>query len=874
MKTKFLLMLIAVFFLIGKTVTAQTDTIALWNFEDAAKRALIIDNASFGTFPYTADEGIVANKDIAIITKTGPNFTAWVTGAGGTGNFAPNSNTWNGGANSFFWQVTISTVGYENIQLSSKQMSSNTGPRDFQIEYSTDGILWTAVGPPVISLNDVFTSGTVSGLALPAACNNQPALSIRWLMTSETAVNNSPVGSNGTSRIDDILIKGSTGVFGNDATLAPNAFIFNIDQPQQLSSTITWNDANVVTLVRNLNIPPDTLVNGSQYILDADTVRILVPYLNSQYTSVGQQHLIQVQFDIGNPAVISVTWDNDSVYGAAIMPEIADFDLSNPGDVNTTITWNDAGSLVQITDNQATPYVLQPSDYSLAGNTLTINQSYIAPLLTAPGMNLSLTLQFDIGNDVVFTIQSMMSPPAPDVIALWDFENQTKRDAITDSLTFMTNPYTADDGIPSNINISSVKLFGGNKFAGWVAGAGTGSTAPNSNGWLNGENTKYWQIELNTEGYGNLNLSSKQRSSAFGPANFIVEYSVNGIDWDIVPGSAIACAENFTSGILNELPLPAECSNRTTLLLRWLMSSNTAVNTSPVSSTGTNRIEDIVVKGNFIVDEADIVEFSFQEQTSPAVIDPVLQTIDIEVLYGTNLTDLVAWFVLSPNATAAVNGVPQISGDTDNDFSSTVEYLITAGDGITTKLWSVNVNEGDPSSEAEILDFVILGHTNYNLNINSANATVELDIFNFNLTGLIAEFELSVGAMAEIAGVLQESGVTANDFTNPVVYTIIAQDGTTEKDWNVIVTGYVNNIHQSVMPDINVFPNPSSGVFMIDLPADGFVDVYSHSGQKVFSALLKTGQHIISVDRASSGNYFLRFSSGQRCQTRPIVIQK
>ncbi len=55
------------------------------------------------------------------------------------------------------------------------------------------------------------------------------------------------------------------------------------------------------------------------------------------------------------------------------------------------------------------------------------------------------------------------------------------------------------------------------------------------------------------------------------------------------------------------------------------------------------------------------------------------------------------------------------------------------------------------------------------------------------LDRLIALFVLSDGATAYVDTVLQESGVTVNDFTDSLVYTIVAQDGITRQNWTVFV---------------------------------------------------------------------------------------
>ncbi len=89
--------------------------------------------------------------------------------------------------------------------------------------------------------------------------------------------------------------------------------------------------------------------------------------------------------------------------------------------------------------------------------------------------------------------------------------------------------------------------------------------------------------------------------------------------------------------------------------------------------------------------EAEITAYSFTEQTGPATIDANSGTITIEVVYGTDLTSLVATFGLSEGASVAVNGTPQVSGTTTNDFSNPVTYVVTAEDGSTTKEWMVTV---------------------------------------------------------------------------------------------------------------------------------------------------------------------------------------
>lgn len=90
--------------------------------------------------------------------------------------------------------------------------------------------------------------------------------------------------------------------------------------------------------------------------------------------------------------------------------------------------------------------------------------------------------------------------------------------------------------------------------------------------------------------------------------------------------------------------------------------------------------------------EADIISYSLPEQTKSAVINTKDRTIFVEVKNGTNLDSLAASFTLSEKAQGVKIGeVTQISGQTPNNFSKAISYLVKAEDG-TEKVWTVFVS--------------------------------------------------------------------------------------------------------------------------------------------------------------------------------------
>jgi hypothetical protein len=185
-----------------------------------------------------------------------------------------------------------------------------------------------------------------------------------------------------------------------------------------------------------------------------------------------------------------------------------------------------------------------------------------------------------------------------------------------------------------------------------------------------------------------------------------------------------------------------------------------------------------------------ITAFSFDMSKNAGLTNDVTASITgtaitATVPSGTTVTALVATFTTTGTG-VKVGATSQASGTTPNDFSSPVDYTVTAADG-STQVYTVTVTIASSSAKA-ITDFKFeVGNT-----VNAtAGLTADIDgditgtsitatvPFQTVVTGLVATFS-TTGVSVKVGSTVQISGTTANDFTASVDYIVTAADNSTQ----------------------------------------------------------------------------------------------
>ncbi|HUO08283.1 MAG TPA: autotransporter-associated beta strand repeat-containing protein [Phycisphaerae bacterium] len=249
---------------VGSAVGAvRADTLADWTFETSQP-------ATAG--PFVAESGLNAGSSNA----SGLHSSGAVVYSTPAGNGSPHSfssTTWSVGD---YYQFTTSTIGYSAVQFQFDQTSSNTGPGQFQLEYSTNGTTFTNFGSfytvnPNVAPNtwNATTATTASthnfDLSGITALGNLSLIYLRLVDFSTVSANNGVVATAGTDRVDNVIITGTnpppvvtllwTG--GNAAwdTVSPRW------QDASLNS-VNWNNANGTTVVANFNTGSNITIDG------------------------------------------------------------------------------------------------------------------------------------------------------------------------------------------------------------------------------------------------------------------------------------------------------------------------------------------------------------------------------------------------------------------------------------------------------------------------------------------------------------------------------------------------------------------------------------------------------------------------------------
>lgn len=189
--------------------SAFAATITQWTFE--TNTPADVTNAAIS--------GIVA--DIGSGTASGLHAsatTAWTTPVG---NGSANSLSATAWAVGDYFQFQTGTVGYSGISLSWDQTSSNTGPRDFQLSYSTNGTTFTNFGSSFSVLanatpNPTWSAGTPQpifgfsrDLSGVSALDNQANVYFRLVDASTVSANGGVVAATGTGRVDNFTVLGT-----------------------------------------------------------------------------------------------------------------------------------------------------------------------------------------------------------------------------------------------------------------------------------------------------------------------------------------------------------------------------------------------------------------------------------------------------------------------------------------------------------------------------------------------------------------------------------------------------------------------------------------------------------------------------------------
>lgn len=234
--------------------------------------------------------------------------------------------------------------------------------------------------------------------------------------------------------------------------------------------------------------------------------------------------------------------------------------------------------LENLTGGQGTPFVGPNSSRTL---TINDNETAIDPVATAATAvgATEFTANWNAISGATNHYLDVYTTTPGGLLAEWTFP--------TSGTTV-----TPDAGIAANLS-RTLSTVGGTSAIGDVTGVTT--RAATASTWTSGNNTKYWMIDFTTLGYGGITLSSVQRSSGSGPRDFKVQYRIGtGGTWTDVTGGSVTLADNWTTGVVSGLALPAECDNEAQVFVRWIMTSNSGVSAT-LAAAGTSRIDNIVV---------------------------------------------------------------------------------------------------------------------------------------------------------------------------------------------------------------------------------------------------------------------------------------
>lgn len=218
---------------------------------------------------------------------------------------------------------------------------------------------------------------------------------------------------------------------------------------------------------------------------------------------------------------------------------------------------------------------------------------------------------------------------------------------------------------------------------------------------------------------------------------------------------------------------------------KWVAGIAKKVPQTGMTNTRYDKIDDTASAGNYITligRDGDVVEFRNVSSISQAEIGVGTFPFGADV-YGT------------PDGTTGIVTITDVPADGLLYLGVVSKPLETWGASDKAVQVSLRSN-GVSYEEVDTSDLPLITAFSLPVGVSAAGVDGVIDhgagtitvqaVYGANITA-IATFTESTSATVKVGSTVQTSGTTSNNFTNPVVYTVLAADGVKSKDYTVTV---------------------------------------------------------------------------------------
>jgi hypothetical protein len=397
--------------------------------------------------------------------------------------------------------------------------------------------------------------------------------------------------------------------------------------------------------------------------------------------------------------------------------------------------------------------------------------------------------------------------------------------------------------------------------------------AATAEGWNNGADTKYWSVKFKAAGYKNFKVSSMQRAGGNkpGPRDWKLQYRLSGEEsWSDIANSAFVCANDWETGVVENLPLPAACNNpASSVYVRWIITSNFDINGDELLANGISKIDNILITGVAIPEGDTLSGWTFPTGTED----------DLNANMGTEQN--MGYDIRMEDEAGNEGEITFTNGILEDDFAATA---VGWDNGADNKFWSIKIKA------AKYRDFRVSskqraggnkpGPKDWKLQYRLSGQDVWTDIPNGDITvanewttGVVEDLMLPEEANYPISSVYIRWIMTSNlDINGDEVLAT----GVSKID-DILITGISpTGITESIaIEKITVFPNPCTEKLFVDQDSDATsYAIYNLAGQKVAAGSLSS-TNTISIASELEGMHLVSLfdADGELIGSEKIVIK-